>query len=110
MPNTYFGLRHIVFRPVICKGQPQSEPGTARGTPIVRTTGFPSANWNTRRAAMRPIVRGAANDVLILLSGIVSGRSRKTSTGVIDRSFAAARLGDGMELRSSASLARRPRG
>ena len=31
MPNTYFGLRQIVFRPVICSGQPQSEPRNGLG-------------------------------------------------------------------------------
>jgi hypothetical protein len=37
---------------------PQSEPGTGCGTPIVSTTDFPLAEWNTRRAAIRRIVRG----------------------------------------------------
>ena len=41
MPNTYLVCRHPVFRPVIWSAQPQSEPGTGCGTPIVRTTGFP---------------------------------------------------------------------
>jgi hypothetical protein len=62
-----------MFSPVICTAQPQSEPGTGWGTPIVSTTGFPLAEWNTRRAAIRQIVRGAAKDLLIRLSGIVSG-------------------------------------
>jgi hypothetical protein len=43
MPNTYLGRRQPVFRPVICSAQPQSEPGTGCGTPIVSTTDFPLA-------------------------------------------------------------------
>lgn len=78
MPNTYPGRRQVVFRPVICYGQPQSDPGTGCGTPIVSTTGFPLADWNTRRAAIRRIVRGAAKDLLIRLSAIVSGSGAKS--------------------------------
>src|SRR5712691_8054618 len=73
MPNTYLGRRQLLFSPVICRTQPQSEPGTGWGTPIVSTTGFPLADRNTRRAAIRRIVRGAAKDLLIRLNGIVSG-------------------------------------
>jgi hypothetical protein len=62
MPNTYLGRRQLVFIPVICSGQPQSEPGTGRGTPIVSTTRCPLADSNTRRAAIRLMVRGAAKD------------------------------------------------
>src|SRR5690606_35355383 len=73
MPNTYLGLRQVVLRPVICRAQPQSEPGTAWGTPSVTTTGLPLGALNTRRAAMRRIVRGAAKDLLIRPSEMVSG-------------------------------------
>jgi hypothetical protein len=73
IPNTYRGRRKLVFNPVICRAQPQSDPGTGCGTPIVSTTGFPFADWNTRRAAIRRIVRGAAKDLLIRLSEMVSG-------------------------------------
>ena len=73
MPNTYLGLRQVVFRPVICRAQPQSEPGTAWGTASVTTTGLPLGALNTRRAAIRRILGGAANDLLIRLNGIVSG-------------------------------------
>ena len=73
IPNTYRGRRQLVFNPVICRGHPQSDPGTGWGTPIVSTTGFPLADWNTRRAAIRQIVRGAAKDLLIRLSEMVSG-------------------------------------
>src|SRR6185436_8378411 len=68
MPNTYLGLRQVVFRPVICRAQPQSEPGTARGTPSVTTTGLPLDVLNTRRAAIRRMVGGAAKDLLMRLS------------------------------------------
>ena len=78
MPNTYFGRRQVLFRPVICSAQPQSEPGTGWGTPSVRTTGFPLGDWNARRAAIRRIVRGAAKDLLIRLSGILSGRAAQS--------------------------------
>jgi len=54
------------------RGQPQSDPGTGWGAPIVSTTGFPSADWNSSRAAIRQSVRGAAKDLLIRLSAIVS--------------------------------------
>src|SRR5712664_2940347 len=76
MPNTYFGRLQVVFRPVICSGQPQSEPGTGWGTPSVRTTGSPLADWNTRRAAIRRIVRGAAKESLMdeMLSGSATKR------------------------------------
>src|SRR5438552_718312 len=73
MPNTNLGLRQVVFRPIICREQPQSEPGTAWGTPSVTTTSLPLGALNTRRAAIRRILRGAAKDFLIRLSGIVSG-------------------------------------
>src|SRR4029077_17843719 len=79
MPNTYLGRRQRVFRPVICSAQPQSEPGTGWGTPSVRTTGFPSRDWNTRRAAIRRIVLGAAKDLLMRASEILSGRPRSAS-------------------------------
>src|SRR5260370_158467 len=75
MPNTYLSRRQLLFSPVICRAQPQSERGTGWGTPIVSTTGFPLADWNTRRAAIRWIVRSAAKDLLIRLSGIVSGQA-----------------------------------
>jgi len=65
MPKTYLGRRQPLFSPVICTAHPQSEPGTAWGTPMVSTTGFPLADWNRRRAAIRRIVRGAAKDLLI---------------------------------------------
>jgi hypothetical protein len=65
MPNTYFGRRQLVFTPVICSAQPQSDPGTGGGTPSVSTTGFPLGDWNTRRAAIRRMVRGAAKDLLM---------------------------------------------
>lgn len=77
IPNTYLGRRQLVSRPVIWSAQPQSEPGTGRGTPSVSTTGFPLADWNTRRAAIRRIVRGAAIDLLIRPGGIVSGGPRR---------------------------------
>lgn len=73
MPNTYLGLRQIVLRPVICRGQPQSEPGTACGTPSVTTTGLPLGALYTRRAAIRRILGGAAKDLLIWLTAIVTG-------------------------------------
>src|SRR5262245_45592054 len=73
MPNTYFGLRQVVFRPVICRGQPQSEPGTGCGTPSVTSTGLPLGALYTRRAAIRRILGGAAND-LLMAERIVSGR------------------------------------
>src|SRR5438067_728861 len=73
MPNTYVGRRQVVFSPVISSRQPQSDPGTGCGTPIVSTTGFPLANWNARRAAIRRIVRGAAKDLLMRLNAILSG-------------------------------------
>jgi hypothetical protein len=38
----------------------QSDQWTGCGTPIVSTTGFALVAWNTRRAAIRRIVRGAA--------------------------------------------------
>src|SRR6185436_20621312 len=60
---------------VTCSGQPQSEPGTGCGTPIVSTTALPLAEWNTRRAAIRRIVRGAAKDLLITAERILSGRA-----------------------------------
>jgi len=63
----------MVFNPVICRGQPQPDPATGWGTPIVSTTGFPLADWHTRRAAIRRIVRGAAKDFLIRVSKMVSG-------------------------------------
>ena len=72
MPNTYRGRRRMLSNPVICSGQPQSDPGTRCGTPIVSTTGFPLDDWNIRRAAIRRIVRGAAKDLLIRLSEMVS--------------------------------------
>jgi hypothetical protein len=40
---------------------------------MVSTTGFPLANWNTRRAAIRRIVCGAVKDLLMRLNGILSG-------------------------------------
>jgi hypothetical protein len=80
IPNTYRGRRQLMFNPVICRGQPQSDPGTGWGTPIVSTTGFPLGNWNTRRAAIRRIVRGAAKDLLMGLSEMVSGGGAEGST------------------------------
>src|SRR3989442_15806275 len=77
MPNTYLGLRQVVFRPVIWSGQPQSEPGTGWGTPSVTTTGLPLGALNARRAAIRRIVRGAAKDLLMRLSEILSGSAAK---------------------------------
>ena len=73
MPNTYLGRRQVVFSPVICNGQPQSDPGMGCGTPMVSTTGLPLADQNTRRAAIRRIVRGAAKGLRIWLSAMVSG-------------------------------------
>ena len=75
MPNTYLGRRQLVFKPVICRAQPQSEPGTSWGTPIVSTTGFPLGDLNTRRAAIRRMIRGASKDLLIWLSRMVSGHA-----------------------------------
>jgi hypothetical protein len=43
----------------------------------VSTTGFPVADWKTRRAAIRRIVDGAAKDFLIRLSEILSGSVSK---------------------------------
>jgi len=51
-------------------------PGTGRGTPIVKTIGFPLGDRNTHRAAIRRIVRGAAQDLLMRLS-----RAHGHSTG-----------------------------
>src|SRR5258706_6143096 len=65
MPNTYLGRRQPAFRPVISSEQPQSEPGTGCGTTIVSRIGLPSGDWNTRRAAIRRIVRGATKDLRI---------------------------------------------
>ena len=76
MPNTHLGRRQPAFRPVICSEQPQSEPGTGCGTPIVSTIGLPLGDSNTRRAAIRRIVRGATKDLRIWLDGIVSGQAR----------------------------------
>jgi hypothetical protein len=70
-----------VFRPVICRAQPQSEPGTGWGTPIVSTTGFPLGALNTRRAAIRRILGGAAKDWLIHVSEILSGGATSSSAG-----------------------------
>jgi hypothetical protein len=72
MPNTYFGRRQLLFKPVICSAQPQSDFGTGVGTPSVSTTALPLGKWNTRRAAIRRIVRGAAKDVVMGLSEILA--------------------------------------
>ena len=78
MPNTNLGLRQVVLRPVICRAQPQSEPGTAWGTPSVTTTGLALGALNTRRAAIRRIVGGAAKDLLIPMGEMVSGRGAES--------------------------------
>ena len=60
-----------------------NDSGTSQTPRLTRTgasstTGFPLADWNTRWAAIRRIVRGAAKDLLIGLSGIVSGRTAQS--------------------------------
>ena len=88
MPKTYLGRRQPLSRPVICSAQPQSEPGTGWGTAIVRTTGFPLGDMNTRRAAIRRMVRGAANDLLIAAERdrIRPGREAPLSRAATSRS------------------------
>jgi hypothetical protein len=53
-------------------------------------------DWNTRRAAIRRIVRGAAKDLLIQVGAIVSGQARRVchETGASARAIRFADTGD----------------
>jgi hypothetical protein len=76
IPNTYRDRRQLVFSPVICTAQPQSEPRNSLRHANREHDRLPVGRWNTRRAAIRRIVRrseGFAHRAAEIVSGGAQG-------------------------------------